>query len=154
MFETKEIMEKMLLEDRKWPASFLTRKRNYIAITRPEDLTSYDYVASLQKGQIIDWKKWDLTCSDITWEAWNYLLPIMQREYFKNLPNDMEDYLMKFFWYLSEDKHLTDLFALFNNTDRVKFKEWLSFILFSGNDPFSFLIEDELLSILDYIEHI
>lgn len=47
----------MLLGDRKWSISFLTRGRNYISITRPEDLNFYDYVASFQKGQMIDFKE-------------------------------------------------------------------------------------------------
>ena len=73
----KEI-ESLLIKPRKWPNDFLNTSRNYIAITRPEDLNGYDYAASLRPNQDINFEKLDISCSDITWEGWNYLLPLMQ----------------------------------------------------------------------------
>ncbi|VTX81007.1 Uncharacterised protein [uncultured Aggregatibacter sp.] len=58
---------------------------------------------------------------------------------------------MKFFWYLAEDGNLSKFLYLFDEDDLDRFKNWISFILFSGQDPFSFLLEDELLSILEKI---
>ena len=75
----------------------------------------------------------------------------MQIKYFNNLPKDLESYPMKFFWYLAEDGNLSKFLCLFDEDDLDRFKNWISFILFSGQDPFSFLLEDELLSILEKI---
>ena len=73
-------------------------------------------------------------------------------KYFNNLPKDLENYPMKFFWYLAENDNLSKFLCLFDKDDLDKFKGWISFILFSGIDPFSFLLEGELLFILEKID--
>lgn len=146
----KEI-ESLLIKPRKWPNRFLNTSKDHIAITRPEDLNGYSYANSIKPNQEVNFEKLDIPCSDITWDGWNYLLPLMQIKYFNNLPKDLEDYPMKFFWYLAEDGNLSKFLCLFDEDDLDRFKNWISFILFSGQDPFSFLLEDELLSILEKI---
>lgn len=140
-----------LIKSREWPARFLNVDANYIAITRPENLNGFLYAKSLKPNQSIDFNKLDVACTDITWEGWNYLLPILQRRYFDNLPNEMEDFLLSFFWFLEEDNNLLNLLVFFDSDDLKNFKNWISFILFSGKDANSFIVENELLSILEKI---
>ncbi|EGZ50945.1 hypothetical protein [Neisseria wadsworthii] len=138
-----------LIKSREWPAKFLNVDESYIAITRPEDLGGFLYAKSLKPNQQIDFNKLDIACTDITWEGWNYLLPILQRRYFDNLPNEMEDCLLSFFWFLETDNNLSNLLVYLDSDDLKNFKDWISFILFSGKDNNSFIIENELLSILE-----
>ncbi|OSI10041.1 hypothetical protein [Neisseria zoodegmatis] len=140
-----------LIKSREWPTRFLNVDENYIVITRPEDLNGFLYAKSLKPNQPIDFNKLDIACTDITWEGWNYLLPILQRRYFDNLPNEMEDFLLSFFWFLETDNNLSNLLVYLDSDDLKNFKDWISFILFSGKDNNSFIIENELLSILERI---
>lgn len=140
-----------LIKPRDWPKNFLNVDENYISITRPEDLNGFLYAKHLKQNQSIDFSKLDVACTDITWEAWNYLLPILQKRYFENLPNDMEDFLVNFFWYINKKDNLSNILAFLDNEDLENFKNWISFILFSGEDPSSFVLEDDLLSILEQL---
>lgn len=63
----------------------------------------------------------------------------------------MEDFLLSFFWFLEEDNNLLNLLVFFDSDDLKNFKNWISFILFSGKDANSFIVENELLSILEKI---
>ncbi|QEY26191.1 hypothetical protein [Neisseria zalophi] len=139
----------ILIKPKAWPKKFLNIEKDYIAITRPEDLDGFEYATSLRPNQSIDFNRLDLACTDITWEAWNYLLPLMERRYFENLPNEMEDFLISFFYYLSVSNNLQNLLDFLDTEDLKNFKDWILFILFSGDDPNSFVVEDELLSILE-----
>ena len=48
---------KHLLKLKKLPQHFFNYERDYVAITRPEDIKEYDYLASLKEGEKIDFSQ-------------------------------------------------------------------------------------------------
>ena len=72
---------KYLLKLKKFPQHFCIYEREYVAITRPEDIKEYDYLASLKEGKKIDFSQFRGSSSDISWEGWAYLLPYLKREW-------------------------------------------------------------------------
>ena len=77
---------KHLLKLKKFPQYFCIYDREYVAITRPEDIKEYDYLASLKEGKKIDFSQFRGSSSDISWEGWAYLLPYLQREWLYTIP--------------------------------------------------------------------
>ena len=71
---------KYLLKLKKLPQHFFIYDREHVAITRPEDIKDYDYLASLKEDDKINYTQFRGSSSDISWEGWAYLLPYLQRE--------------------------------------------------------------------------
>ena len=57
---------KHLLKLKKFPQYFCIYEREYVAITRPEDIKEYDYLASLKEGKKIDFSQFRGSSSDIS----------------------------------------------------------------------------------------
>ncbi|OOF39489.1 hypothetical protein BKK50_10580 [Rodentibacter rarus] len=75
------LLDRNLLPLRKFPYSITIYLREYVQITRPEDLDEYDYIASLTENSIVEFNKFRITSSDLNWSGINYFLPIAQRNY-------------------------------------------------------------------------
>ena len=109
---------KYLLKLKKFPQHFCIYEREYVAITRPEDIKEYDYLASLKEGKKIDFSQFRGSSSDISWEGWAYLLPHLQREWLYHYSDIIDDRLDELFWFFTDLNGFEDFVKILDQEDK------------------------------------
>lgn len=123
------LLDRNLLPLRKFPYSITIYPREYVQITRPEDLDEYDYIASLTENSIVDFNKFRITSSDLNWSGINYFLPIAQKNYLNKKNESVIDFFDGFVWLLGYENGLSKLVSLMNYDDIFLLRNWLFILL-------------------------
>ena len=125
---------KHLLKLKKLPQYFFNYERDYVAITRPEDINDYDYLASLKEGDKIDFSQFRGSSSDISWEGWTYLLPYLQREWLYHYSDIIDDRLDELFWAFTSNKRFENIVKLLDQEDKSNLLSWMKYLLLEKQD--------------------
>lgn len=127
-------LEPYLLPLRKFPETMVCYPREYVKITRPEDLAEFDYINSLNQNSDIDFCKFRAASSDLDWHGLNYILPIAQRKFLADKENEcLQDFFEGLIWILDYDDGMRKLISLFSYQDVICFRNWF---LFMVNDSY------------------
>ena len=125
---------KYLLKLKKLPQHFFNYKRDYVAITRPEDIEEYDYLASLKEGEKIDFSQFRGSSSDISWEGWAYLLPYLQREWLYNYSETIDERLDELFSFFTIFNGFEDFVKILDQEDKSNLLSWMKYLLLEKQD--------------------
>lgn len=125
----KILLEQNLLPLRKFPKSMTIYSREYVQKTRPEDLDEYSYIASLTENSIVDFNKFRVVSSDLSWEGVNYLLPIAQRYYLNKRDDPIIDFFDGFIWLLGYKNGMQCLLDFMSFSDVFLLKNWFCILL-------------------------
>ena len=125
---------KYLLKLKKLPQHFFNYEREHVAITRPEDIKDYDYLASLKEGDKIDYSQFRGSSSDISWEGWAYLLPHLQREWLYHYSDIIDDRLDELFWSFTSNKRFENIVKLLDQEDKSNLLSWMKYLLLEKQD--------------------
>ena len=125
---------KHLLKLKKFPQYFCIYEREYVAITRPEDIKEYDYLASLKEGKKIDFSQFRGSSSDISWEGWAYLLPHLQREWLYHYSDIIDDRLDELFWSFTYQNGFEDFVKILDQEDKSNLLSWMKYLLLEKQD--------------------
>ena len=144
---------KYLLKLKKFPQHFCIYEREYVAITRPEDIKEYDYLASLKEGKKIDFSQFRGSSSDISWEGWAYLLPHLQREWLYHYSDIIDDRLDELFWAFTSNKRFENIVKLLDQEDKSNLLSWMKYLRLEKQDQvFVYSNIDELNGFIDFLE--
>ena len=125
---------KHLLKLKKFPQYFCIYEREYVAITRPEDIKEYDYLASLKEGKKIDFSQFRGSSSDISWEGWAYLLPYLQREWLYNYSETIDERLDELFSFFTIFNGFEDFVKILDQEDKSNLLSWMKYLLLEKQD--------------------
>ena len=125
---------KHLLKLKKFPQYFCIYEREYVAITRPEDIKEYDYLASLKEGKKIDFSQFRGSSSDISWEGWAYLLPYLQREWLYNYSETIDERLDELFSFFTIFNGFEDFVKILDKEDKSNLLSWMKYLLLEKQD--------------------
>ena len=125
---------KHLLKLKKLPQHFFNYERDYVAITRPEDIKEYDYLASLKEGEKIDFSQFRGSSSDISWEGWAYLLPYLQREWLYNYSETIDERLDELFSFFTIFNGFEDFVKILDQEDKSNLLSWMKYLLLEKQD--------------------
>ena len=125
---------KHLLKLKKLPQHFFNYERDYVAITGPEDIEEYDYLASLKEGEKIDFSQFRGSSSDISYEGWAYLLPYLQREWLYHYSDIIDDRLDELFWAFTSNKRFENIVKLLDQEDKSNLLSWMKYLLLEKQD--------------------
>ena len=125
---------KHLLKLKKLPQHFFNYEREHVAITRPEDIEEYDYLASLKEGDKIDFSQFRGSSSDISWEGWAYLLPYLQWEWLYHYSDIIDDRLDELFWAFTSNKRFENIVKLLDQEDKSNLLSWMKYLLLEKQD--------------------
>ena len=125
---------KHLLKLKKFPQYFCIYEREYVAITRPEDIKEYDYLASLKEGKKIDFSQFRGSSSDISWEEWAYLLPYLQREWLYNYSETIDERLDELFSFFTIFNGFEDFVKILDQEDKSNLLSWMKYLLLEKQD--------------------
>ena len=125
---------KYLLKLKKFPQHFCIYEREYVAITRPEDIKEYDYLASLKEGKKIDFSQFRGSSSDISWEGWAYLLPHLQREWLYHYSDIIDDRLDELFSFFTIFNGFEDFVKILDQEDKSNLLSWMKYLLLEKQD--------------------
>ena len=125
---------KYLLKLKKLPQHFFNYKRDYVAITRPEDIKDYDYLASLKEDDKINYTQFRGSSSDISWEGWAYLLPYLQREWLYHYSDIIDDRLDELFWSFTYQNGFEDFVQILDQEDKSNLLSWMKYLLLEKQD--------------------
>ena len=144
---------KHLLKLKKLPQHFCIYEREYVAITRPEDIKEYDYLASLKEGKKIDFSQFRGSSSDISWEGWTYLLPYLQREWLYHYSDIIDDRLDELFWAFTSNKRFENIVKLLDQEDKSNLLSWMKYLRLEKQDQvFVYSNIDELNGFINFLE--
>lgn len=144
---------KDLLKLKKIPKHFFIYEREDVAITRPEDISEYDYLSSLKDGDKIDFSKFRGSSSDITWEGWTYLLPYLQREWLYNYSDIIDDRLDELFWAFSYQNGFKYFVELLDQEDKSNLLSWMKYLILEKQDQVCVKANiDELKEFVHFLE--
>ena len=125
---------KYLLKLKKFPQHFCIYEREYVAITRPEDIKEYDYLASLKEGKKIDFSQFRGSSSDISWEGWAYLLPYLQREWLYHYSETIDERLDELFSFFTIFNGFEDFVKILDQEDKSNLLSWMKYLLLEKQD--------------------
>ena len=125
---------KYLLKLKKFPQHFCIYDREYVAITRPEDIKEYDYLASLKEGKKIDFSQFRGSSSDISWEGWAYLLPYLQREWLYHYSETIDERLDELFSFFTIFNGFEDFVKVLDQEDKSNLLSWMKYLLLEKQD--------------------
>ena len=125
---------KHLLKLKKFPQYFCIYEREYVAITRPEDIKEYDYLASLKEGKKIDFSQFRGASSDISWEGWAYLLPYLQREWLYHYSETIDERLDELFSFFTIFNGFEDFVKILDQEDKSNLLSWMKYLLLEKQD--------------------
>ena len=125
---------KYLLKLKKLPQHFFNYERDYVAITRPEDIEEYDYLASLKEGEKIDFSQFRGYSSDISYEGWVYLLSYLQREWLYHYSDIIDDRLDELFWSFTYQNGFEDFVQILDQEDKSNLLSWMKYLLLEKQD--------------------
>ena len=125
---------KYLLKLKKLPQHFFNYERDYVAITRPEDIEEYDYLASLKEGEKIDFSQFRGSSSDISWEGWTYLLPYLQREWLYHYSETIDERLDELFSFFTIFNGFEDFVKILDQEDKSNLLSWMKYLLLEKQD--------------------
>ena len=125
---------KHLLKLKKFPQYFCIYEREYVAITRPEDIKEYDYLASLKEGKKIDFSQFRGSSSDISWEGWAYLLPYLQREWLYHYSETIDERLDELFSFFTIFNGFEDFVKILDQEDKSNLLSWIKYLLLEKQD--------------------
>ena len=125
---------KYLLKLKKFPQHFCIYDREYVAITRPEDIKEYDYLASLKEGKKIDFSQFRGSSSDISWERWAYLLPYLQREWLYHYSETIDERLDELFSFFTIFNGFEDFVKVLDQEDKSNLLSWMKYLLLEKQD--------------------
>ena len=125
---------KHLLKLKKLPQHFFNYERDYVAITRPEDIKEYNYLASLKEGEKIDFSQFRGSSSDISWEGWAYLLPYLQREWLYNYSETIDERLDELFSFFTIFNGFEDFVKILDQEDKSNLLSWMKYLLLEKQD--------------------
>ena len=144
---------KHLLKLKKLPQHFFNYERDYVAITRPEDIKDYDYLASLKEGKKIDFSQFRGSSSDISWEGWTYLLPYLQREWLYHYSDIIDDRLDELFWSFTYQNGFEDFVKILDQEDKSNLLSWMKYLRLEKQDQvFVYSNIDELNGFINFLE--
>lgn len=144
---------KHLLKLKKLPQHFFNYERDYVAITRPEDIEEYDYLASLKEGDKIDFSQFRGSSSDISWEGWTYLLPYLQREWLYHYSDIIDERLDELFRAFTYYNRFENIVKLLDQEDKSNLLSWLKYLRLEKQDQiFVYSNIDELNGFIDFLE--
>lgn len=144
---------KHLLKLKKLPQHFFNYERDYVAITRTEDIKDYDYLASLKEGKKIDFSQFRGSSSDISWEGWTYLLPYLQREWLYHYSDIIDDRLDELFWAFTSNKRFENIVKLLDQEDKSNLLSWMKYLRLEKQDQvFVYSNIDELNGFINFLE--
>ncbi|KMK50906.1 hypothetical protein RO21_09270 [[Actinobacillus] muris] len=151
---SKIFIQGMLIPLKNFPASITKYPREYVKITRPEDIEEYDYLASLTPDSEIDFSRFRSVSSDLNWEGIYYLLPIAQRRYLQFIDESIIDFFDGFIRLLGYLNGIDKLKRLMSQDDILRLIYWLRFLLEDENPDINFIDfdEDEINRYIDYLE--
>lgn len=125
----KVLLEQNLLPLREFPKSMTIHSREYVQKTRPEDLEEYSYIASLTENSIVDFNKFRVVSSDLSWDGINYLLPIAQRYYLNSRDEAVIDFFEGFIWLLGYKNGMQCLLNFMSLYDIFLLRNWFCILL-------------------------
>ena len=144
---------KHLLKLKKFPQHFFNYERDYVAITRPEDIEEYDYLASLKEGDKIDYSQFRGYSSDISYEGWAYLLPYLQREWLYHYSDIIDDRLDELFRAFTYYNRFENIVKLLDQEDKSNLLSWMKYLRLEKQDQiFVYSNIDELNGFIDFLE--
>ena len=144
---------KHLLKLKKLPQHFFNYERDYVAITRPEDIEEYDYLASLKEGDKIDYSQFRGYSSDISYEGWAYLLPYLQREWLYHYSDIIDDRLDELFRAFTYYNRFENIVKLLDQEDKSNLLSWMKYLRLEKQDQiFVYSNIDELNGFIDFLE--
>ena len=144
---------KHLLKLKKLPQHFFNYERDYVAITRPEDIKDYDYLASLKEGDKIDYSQFRGYSSDISYEGWAYLLPYLQREWLYHYSDIIDDRLDELFRAFTYYNRFENIVKLLDQEDKSNLLSWMKYLRLEKQDQiFVYSNIDELNGFIDFWE--
>ena len=144
---------KHLLKLKKLPQHFFIYEREHVAITRPEDIEEYDYLASLKEGDKIDFSQFRGSSSDISWEGWAYLLPHLQREWLYHYSDIIDDRLDELFWSFTNQNGFEDFVKILDQEDKSNLLSWMKYLRLEKQDQiFVYSNIDKLNGFIDFLE--
>ena len=144
---------KHLLKLKKLPQHFFNYERDYVAITRPEDIKDYDYLASLKEGEKIDFSQFRGYSSDISYEGWAYLLPYLQREWLYHYSDIIDDRLDELFRAFTYYNRFENIVKLLDQEDKSNLLSWFKYLRLEKQDQiFVYSNIDELNGFIDFLE--
>ena len=144
---------KYLLKLKKLPQHFFNYERDYVAITRPEDIKDYDYLASLKEGDKIDYSQFRGYSSDISYEGWAYLLPYLQREWLYHYSDIIDDRLDELFRAFTYYNRFENIVKLLDQEDKSNLLSWMKYLRLEKQDQiFVYSNIDELNGFIDFLE--
>ena len=144
---------KYLLKLKKLPQHFFNYERDYVAITRPEDIEEYDYLASLKEGEKIDFSQFRGSSSDISWEGWTYLLPYLQREWLYHYSETIDERLDELFSFFTIFNGFEDFVKILDQEDKSNLLSWMKYLRLEKQDQiFVYSNIDELNGFIDFLE--
>ena len=125
---------KHLLKLKKLPQHFFNYERDYVAITRPEDIEEYDYLASLKEGDKIDYSQFRGYSSAISYEGWAYLLPYLQREWLYHYSDIIDDRLDELFRAFTYYNRFENIVKLLDQEDKSNLLSWMKYLRLEKQD--------------------
>ena len=144
---------KHLLKLKKLPQHFFNYERNYVAITWPEDIKDYDYLASLKEGEKIDFSQFRGYSSDISYEGWAYLLPYLQREWLYHYSDIIDDRLDELFRAFTYYNRFENIVKLLDQEDKSNLLSWFKYLRLEKQDQiFVYSNIDELNGFIAFLE--
>ena len=144
---------KHLLKLKKLPQHFFIYEREHVAITRPEDINDYDYLASLKEGEKIDFSQFRWYSSDISYEGWAYLLPYLQREWLYHYSDIIDGRLDELFRAFTYYHRFENIVKLLDQEDKSNLLSWMKYLRLEKQDQvFVYSNIDELNGFIDFLE--
>ncbi|KMK50447.1 hypothetical protein RO21_11795 [[Actinobacillus] muris] len=151
------LLESDLIPLNQFPSSMINYPREYVKITRPEDLEEFDYISNLTKDSIIDFSKFRITSSDLSWKGIYYLLPIAQRKYLQEPDDSIIDFFEGLSWLLEYDNGIEKLVKIMKKDDIKRLKDWFCFLLRNKNkipnEDFIEFYEKEIIQHVNYLKN-
>ncbi|MDG6894310.1 hypothetical protein [Volucribacter amazonae] len=134
-----------LLSIKSFPEKFLRYEREYVLLTRLEDINEYDYLLTLKEGIPLDFSKFRGASSDISWNGWAYIIPLAQREWLYNFNEVIDNFLDDMFFNLNYDNGLLKLISFMSKKDIFNLYSWFVFLIKYRNNQYCVSVNrDEL----------
>lgn len=141
-----------LLKCKDFPQKIVIYPREYVFMTRPEDISEYDYLNSLKKNDVIDFSAFRLTSSDISLTFVSYLFPILQRKWKNSYCELIDDRIDELFLKLAYQDTFEKYLVMIDEEDKKSLLDWFCYLLKHEKEkPFVYGNVDEINNFINYL---
>lgn len=112
-----------------FPAERVIYSREYVLMTRPEDVSEYDYLKNLKESDEIDFSAFRATSSDISLDFIAYLFPILERKCISSYCDCIDDSVDDIFLKLAYQNNFEKYLDLIDKEDKFSLLDWFLYLI-------------------------